>query len=774
MKLRKVIGLMLLLTASLSGLSSCSIAGPQGPQGEQGVQGEQGIQGEPGQDGQDGVDGTSMLTGYGIPSATLGKDGDSYIDLNTWDYYIKENGVWALKGNIKGEDYQRNTHTVTFDSKGGSEVITQKVLHGEKIVKPQNPTKAGSEFVCWEYMDEPWVFHGYVCTEDMTLTAVWDEIEYDVTFVNDDGSVLDYQSGLHYGDAVIYDRETPVKQNVEEHYVYTFAGWDKELIVTGDMTFTAQYDAEYAPFTAVFQNYDGTELYRTLVKEDEIAVYQGGTPTRPTVDNIQYAFREWIEISNTSDTIIYQAAYDGCTEGLEFEGGAVSYYTGTSKKVVIPSKWDGHYINTILNDAFSLIEIEEIVIPASITSYKTYAFRNCGTINKVYYAGTEENWCAIKFPYYYDIYTNYCYSSPMNYAEHFYMLDENDEWYEVKEITVPDRISTINPGLFSFRGLKSIKFGKNIKEVVCGSFSSNLENVYYTGNLEDWCNISFQTWFAAGSIEGCANPMGPAEHFYMLDENDEWYEVTEIIITGNVSKIPSCQFYGFDNVVSIKILGDCPISIGNKIDYNCTSLSYIYLSENVYEVANNAFTSHCATYIEHDFRPKTWDVNWSQSTITAVTWGWKDEMKITQDGMYTYILDENNLATIVAVNNKTLNVIIPVFVDGYKVTTIGSGAFTNCINLTDIVIPNNIISIGSYAFYNCSNLSNVVIPDSVKSIGDDAFFGCNGLKIYCDASSKPSDWSVDWNYYKNYNHYLPVYWAGEWEYDSNGNPTPII
>lgn len=75
-------------------LSSCTQQGPKGPQGEQGIQGEQ---------GQPGQDGTSVITGTGVPSDDLGSEGDSYIDLSTWNFYVKENGSWVLKGNIKGE-----------------------------------------------------------------------------------------------------------------------------------------------------------------------------------------------------------------------------------------------------------------------------------------------------------------------------------------------------------------------------------------------------------------------------------------------------------------------------------------------------------------------------------------------------------------------------------------------------------------------------------------------------------------------------------------------
>lgn len=53
-----------------------------------------------------GEDGTALLTGEGAPSKKLGDVGDSYIDLTTWDFYIKEAGGWTLGGNLKsaGDD----------------------------------------------------------------------------------------------------------------------------------------------------------------------------------------------------------------------------------------------------------------------------------------------------------------------------------------------------------------------------------------------------------------------------------------------------------------------------------------------------------------------------------------------------------------------------------------------------------------------------------------------------------------------------------------------
>ncbi len=41
--------------------------------------------------------GTQSYTGYGVPSDSLGNDGDLYLDLNTSTLYIKVNGVWTIK-----------------------------------------------------------------------------------------------------------------------------------------------------------------------------------------------------------------------------------------------------------------------------------------------------------------------------------------------------------------------------------------------------------------------------------------------------------------------------------------------------------------------------------------------------------------------------------------------------------------------------------------------------------------------------------------------------
>ena len=101
MKKSKLLVLSLLAVSAMS-LTSCN-EGAQGPKGDTGAQGEKGETGNPGKDGKDGIDGKSFLNGEGVPSDTLGNDGDSYVDTKTFDYYTKENGKWVKKGSIKGD-----------------------------------------------------------------------------------------------------------------------------------------------------------------------------------------------------------------------------------------------------------------------------------------------------------------------------------------------------------------------------------------------------------------------------------------------------------------------------------------------------------------------------------------------------------------------------------------------------------------------------------------------------------------------------------------------
>ena len=63
------------------------------------VQAKDGINGT---DGSNGSNGLSVLTGTVVPDNADGKDGDSYFDVVTKNYYVKESGAWVFKTNLNG------------------------------------------------------------------------------------------------------------------------------------------------------------------------------------------------------------------------------------------------------------------------------------------------------------------------------------------------------------------------------------------------------------------------------------------------------------------------------------------------------------------------------------------------------------------------------------------------------------------------------------------------------------------------------------------------
>lgn len=71
--------------------------------------------------------------------------------------------------------------------------------------------------------------------------------------------------------------------------------------------------------------------------------------------------------------------------------------------------------------------------------------------------------------------------------------------------------------------------------------------------------------------------------------------------------------------------------------------------------------------------------------------------------------------------------VIPQYIDGYKVLAIGQNAFLDCVSITSVVIPDGVLYIGEAAFKSCLELKSVTLPGSVTVIDDDAFHWCWNL-----------------------------------------------
>ena len=59
--------------------------------------------------------------------------------------------------------------------------------------------------------------------------------------------------------------------------------------------------------------------------------------------------------------------------------------------------------------------------------------------------------------------------------------------------------------------------------------------------------------------------------------------------------------------------------------------------------------------------------------------------------------------------------------------TIGERAFSFCIKMTSITIPNSVNTIGTSCFYGCTNLEQIELPENIKDIPEGALAGCEKL-----------------------------------------------
>ena len=103
--------------------------------------------------------------------------------------------------------------------------------------------------------------------------------------------------------------------------------------------------------------------------------------------------------------------------------------------------------------------------------------------------------------------------------------------------------------------------------------------------------------------------------------------------------------------------------------------------------------------------------------------------RINLDGISYYVRSETEVEVYYVVDPEITDVVIPKTVYGYRVTSIGNGAFEESTGIRTVKLPAGINKIGSRAFEDCSNLTEVTLPaeSGVTEIEDYTFSGCTSL-----------------------------------------------
>ncbi|HGK9417570.1 TPA: G5 domain-containing protein [Streptococcus pneumoniae] len=335
--------------------------GDRGERGLTGAQGAKGADGAAGRDGRDGRDGKDVLNGKVNPEANQGKDGDKYVNTETGDVFVKNNGNWDKEGNIKGSkgdkgergedgktpkvevtDNNDGTHTVKVtdgdgnvtnaiikDGKDGkaATATTTENPDGSHTVTITNPDGTKNEFV---------VKNGRDGVDGRTPTASVRD--------NGDGShtiVITNPEGVTT-ETTVRDGKSPKVTITDEQN-----GTHKISVLNGDGTTTETIIKDgKSPVATVRDNQDGTYTIRVENGNgtvSETTVRDGKSPTAKVVDNGDGTHT--ITVVNSDGTTTTTTVRDGREPKLEVidnnDGSHTIKVTGADGKETTTTIFDG-------------------------------------------------------------------------------------------------------------------------------------------------------------------------------------------------------------------------------------------------------------------------------------------------------------------------------------------------------------------------------------------------------------------------------------------------
>lgn len=183
------------------------------------------------------------------------------------------------------------------------------------------------------------------------------------------------------------------------------------------------------------------------------------------------------------------------------------------------------------------------------------------------------------------------------------------------------------------------------------------------------------------SVDEEGNPLFDRNGSPIMEPDEKWAALTEVVIEDGVTEIGNQTFQGCTGLTNVTI-PDSVQKIGAWAFYLCGGLKNVDIPANV-EIGNSSFR---------------------QSGLEQVT--------VSGGSVGQYAFHRN-------VSLKKIDI---------NCETIGDEAFSGCDYLTDITLGENVKTLGDKAFYTCDALERVEIPSTVTDIGEKTFYSCPALK----------------------------------------------
>ena len=327
-----------------------------------------------------------------------------------------------------------------------------------------------------------------------------------------------------------------------------------------------------------------------------------------------------------------------------------------------------------------------------------YAFGGCETLTAVYITDVAR-WCKILF--------ENSVSNPLYFANKLYLDDKL-----IADLIIPEGVTGLNAyAFYKCTSISSVTIPASVTNIGNYAFynCTALTGINYNAiNCADLSSYNYVFYNAGQGVEdgfvlriGCSVKSIPGNLFNPVNK------------ASNAPKVVSVVF-ATDSV--------CERIGGYSFAY-CTSLKNITIPESVTTLSNYAFYN-CEAVTEINFNAVNCADFSSSNYVFAYAGKSGSGLSMTigknVKSIPSYILFPYNFSC--APNLKNV-----VFEEGSVCENIGNYAFYNCATLTDITMPEYLISIGNNSFSGCVNLTNITIPNSVINIGEYAFNGCDGL-----------------------------------------------
>lgn len=388
--------------------------------------------------------------------------------------------------------------------------------------------------------------------------------------------------------------------------------------------------------------------------------------------------------------------------------------------------------------------LTSVSIPSSIRLIGPYAFYSCDGLSGTLTIPANET-------YYMSIYKG-AFASCMGLTslviseDAYCTIEENAFQYctNLASVTIPASVTQIGNGAFYY--------------------CNQLNAVYYTGSLEQWCGITFAS--------RSANPLYYANNLYINNTL-----LTDLVIPNSVTQIGDYIFAGAECLTSLT-MHNAVTSVGESAFYSCTGLTSLSIPNSVTSIGSSAFsgcTGLCYVTIPSSVRfvglfsfygvklvVDNSGAAGSSCGADMISYGdaYIDDYLIYEDATMSSLIG--------CCKSAEGEIVIP-----STVNSISEKCFVDCNGITSVTIPNTVTRIENETFKGCSNLSSVTIGRSVSIIGDDAFRLCFNLaEIH---SLNPVAPTLGTNVFNGVHDTIPVYipcgssmvYYGRWQYFYN-------